>query len=170
MVQYILYRVNLPDNKFFLGIAENKAPKNVQILFQSQFKDEFDEYCTIHHKNTVNDPNRVWELPEEVQNRSTKRKRVQQLDTRRKIREYRTGKKWTDDIKEQISKSLKKAYRSGERQPAKPNEGQRFDREHRRRMQLAAMLRKRVTCEHCGVTCAVNMYHLWHGNNCRLNW
>ena len=167
MVQYILYRVNMENNKFFLGIAENKAPKNVQILFQSQYREEFDEYCRVYHKNTVNDPKRVWELPNAE---NPRKKRVQQLETRRKIREYRTGKKWSDDIKEQISKSLKKAYRSGERQPAKPNEGQRFDIEHRRKMKLSAMLRKRVTCEHCGTTAAVNMYVRHHGHNCRMNW
>lgn len=167
MVQYILYKQNVDNNKFFLGIAENKAPKNVQILFQSQYREEFDEYCKVYHRNTVNDPNRVWDVPNAEKPR---KKRVQQLETRRKIREYRTGKKWPEQTKEQISKSLKKAYRSGERQPAKPNEGQRFDLEHRRKMKLSAMLRKRVTCEHCGTTCAVNMYVRHHGHNCRMNW
>lgn len=167
MVQYILYRVNLENNKFFLGIAEDKAPKNVQILFQSVFKEEFDEYCRIHHRNTVNDPNRVWELPNAEK---PQKKRIQQLDTRRKIREYRTGKQWSQQTKEKISNTLRKKYRSGERKPAAPNKGQRFDREHRRKMKLAAMLRKRVTCEHCGIMCAVNMYVRHHGNNCRMNW
>ena len=167
MVQYILYRQNLENNTFFLGIAENKAPKNVQILFQSIFKEEFDEICRIHHRNTVNDPNRVWDVPSAEKPR---KKRVQQLETRRKIREYRTGKQWSDETKEKISNTLKKKYRSGERQPAAPNKGQRFDREHRRKMKLSAMLRKRVTCEHCGTQCAVNMYVRHHGHNCRMNW
>ena len=170
MVQYILYKQLFDNNTFYLGIAENKAPKNVQILFQSQYRDEFDEYCKVYHKNTVNDPNRVWELPSEVQSRESKRKRVQQLDTRRKIREYRTGKQWSEETKEKISNTLRKKYRSGERQPAAPNKGQRFDREHRMKMKLAAMLRRRVTCEHCGTQCAINMYVRHHGHNCRMNW
>ena len=167
MVQLVLYRLNLPENKFFLGIAEDKAPKHAIILFQSKYREEFQEYVDIHHRNTVNDPNRVYDVPNSDK---PQKKRVQQLETRRKIREYRTGKKWPEETKEQISKSLKKSYRSGERQPAKPNEGQRFDREHRRKMQLSAMLRRRVTCEHCGATCAVNMFARHHGANCRMNW
>jgi hypothetical protein len=167
MVQYILYKQNVENNKFFLGIAENKAPKNVDILFKSQFKEEFDDYCRVIHKNTVNDPNRVWDVPSAEK---PQKKRVQQLDTRKKIREYRTGKQWDDSTRQKISSTLKKKYRTGERQPAAPNKGQRFDREHRMKMKLAAMLRKRVTCEHCGTTCAVNMYVRHHGHNCRMNW
>ncbi len=166
---YYLYKIELENNKFFLGITEKKPPKKATVVFKSNNQEEFSEIALVHHRNTVNNPNRVYELPEQYQKKS-REKWHHDIASIEKIRQYRIGKQWDQRIKQKISNALKHAYSAGKREASRENLGQKFSKETREKMQEAHKNRRRFRCEHCGVVCAVNMYVRHHGDNCKMNW
>lgn len=166
---YFLYKINLENNQFFLGITEKKPPRKAVIVFKSENKEEFSEIAMVHHRNTVQNPNRVFELPEEYQ-KKPREKFHHELASIEKIRQYRTGKQWDLRTRQKISATLKQTYSQGKREASRQNLGQKFSIETREKMREAHKSRRRVRCEHCGVIAASNMYRRWHGDNCRMNW
>lgn len=166
---FFLYRINLENSKFFLGITEKKPPRKAIVLVKAENREEFQELALVHHRNTVNNPNRTWELPLEYQ-KKPRRRWHHELSSIEKIRQYRTGKQWDSAVKQKISNSLKEQYSTGKRVPLREHLGKKFSEETKEKMRESHKNRMRIRCEHCGVKCAFNMYYRWHGDNCRMNW
>jgi len=164
-VFYIL-KIKLDNEKYYLDIREDKVPNNSEILFKTKNRDDIRGMAEAIHRNTLQDPNRVFDPQKKPERKSFKHTK----EAREKIREYRLGKTWNKETKDKISNTIKDQYRSGKRKATKSNLYQTFSKETRAKMQEAHKKRELLTCSHCGEAMAINMYKRWHGDNCKFNW
>ena len=162
----VIFIIQFENSKYFLQYSKErgKLPKNARILYEAMDELELRDKLLLIHEQTKNDPNRLWELPKARPGfKHTKESLL-------KIGKAARGRKYPPEILKQRSESLKRAYASGKRKKPPGHLGEKLTWTHRAKMREAAHNRKRLVCEHCGEECAVNMYHRWHGDNCRMNW
>jgi hypothetical protein len=87
--------------------------------------------------------------------------------TKLKISEKTLGRMFDIDAKQKMSKSAKRSYELG-REPTKFWSGKKHSQETISKMSNSAKNRKRIVCNHCGQTTAVNTFSRWHGDKCKM--
>lgn len=162
----VLFIIELPESKYFLQYSKTRdnLPKNSRIIYEAVDEQELLEAAQQYHQKTLNDPNRVFQLPEHNQ------RPKHTAETKRKISNSTKDRTWSEESNQKRSAKLKQLYATGKKKKPTGHLGEKLGWTHRARMREAASHRKRLVCEHCGEECAVNMYHRWHGENCRMNW
>jgi hypothetical protein len=161
----VIYREQFEDSKYYLWyeLERDKVPKTAIILYEAMDIQELREKFLQYHHSTQNDPNRLKERPQK------KPRAKHTKEALLKIGNAARGRKYPPEVLHRRSESLKHAYSTGKRKKPTGHLGEQLTWTHRARMREAAASRKRIVCEFCGEECAVNMYHRWHGENCR-NW
>lgn len=162
----VVFILKFENSKYFLTYRREsgKLPKNAHILHEAVDEQELAEAIRYWHEKTQNDPNRLWEIPNQ------RPKFKHKKETLLVIGAAARGRKYPPEVLQKRSESMKRAYLTGKKKKPTGHLGEKLGWTHRARMREAASHRKRLVCEHCGEECAVNMYHRWHGDNCRMNW
>lgn len=163
---FYIYKILLENNKYYLGISEENIPKNSEILFKTKNRDDIPGMAEAIHRNTKQDPNRVFEAPKKPE----RKKLAHTLEFRKKLREYRLGRPWSKEVRDKISSTITNQYRYGNRKGSKPNLHQTLSEDTKAKMRESHSNRLRVICPHCGESSAINMFNRWHGDNCKFNW
>ena len=101
------------------------------------------------------------------------RKRPRTDDTKRKQSESMKAKgPFSQKHKQKISEAMKEGYRNGTRPVVITYHNAEYVEKMNEKIKKNPynVDRPKVKCEHCYKIVSINMYHRWHGDNCKNNW
>lgn len=85
------------------------------------------------------------------------------------LSEGNSGRKHTDEAKAKIGAAKKGSTHTDEARAkiGAAKKGKKFTDEHIAKMSAAHKAKPKLTCPHCGITCAAINFARWHGDNCK---